>query len=122
MSEPRTYVFMSEYTDDEAGACKLVAVVSKPPQPLQLVNMAHGLMKPKWYFGKDGREVRTAVIRNVKDEVVRSETRWLFLKAKSVEELRQQGCSRMLRATARWEDPVWLGVLKQDPNMYRLAA
>ncbi len=122
MSEPRTYVFMSEFADDQGGMAKLVAVVSKPPQPLHLVAMAQDLMRPKWYFGKDGREVRTAVIRNVKDEVVRSESHWLFLKADTAEELQQQGCSRMLKAARRWEAAVWLGVLKQDPHMLRLAA
>lgn len=112
---------MSEYVEAANAGAKLVAVVSRPPQALHLVTMAHDLMRPKWYFGKDGREVRTAVIRNVKDEVVRSETRWVFVKGTSAEELQQQGCSRMLKTTPAWQDPVWLGILRQTSDMYRVA-
>jgi len=72
------------------------------------------MVKPAWAD-------RTAVIRNVKYEVVRSETRWIFLKGKSAEELQQQGCSRMLKTTPAWQDPVWLGILRQTSDMYRVA-
>lgn len=122
MTEPRTYILMSEFADGLEEQAKLVAVVSRPPPPLHLVNMAFDLMRPRWYFGQQGREIRTAVIRNVKGEVLRSESSWLFLKAQTSEELQRQGCTRMARLSASWSAPLWMGVLRQDGELYRVAA
>jgi transcriptional regulator of nitric oxide reductase len=114
MAEPRTYVFMSEFTDAVSSASKLVAILGKPPHPQSLVAMAQGLMRPRWHFGKDGREVRSAVIRNVKDEVVRSESWWSFVQAGTVEELQRMGCDRMVRCAPKWGVAMWLGIRKLD--------
>ena len=122
MAEPRTYILMSEFTGETEDHAKLVAVVSRPPPPLHLVSMAHDLMRPKWYFGQQGREIRSAVVRNVKGEVLRSMSSWIFLKASTQEELQRQGCTRMVEISSSWRTPMWMGVLRQDGKMYRAAS